>query len=49
MLEIVIFAVGFVSGMYICTQLEISINRNINNNELKKNLENYDKNKDNNR
>tara|TARA_R110002012_G_scaffold169141_4_gene332965 strand:+ start:1370 stop:1507 length:138 start_codon:yes stop_codon:yes gene_type:complete len=44
MFEIVVFGVGFISGMYICTQLEISISKNINNNKLKKNLEKLNKN-----
>ena len=48
MLEILIFGVGLVTGMYLVTQLEKGIERNINNRDLKKNLENYDKIKDNN-
>jgi hypothetical protein len=43
MLEVVMFGVGFVSGMYVCTQLEKSIDRNINTKNLKKNLERLDK------
>ena len=39
------FGVGFVSGMYVTTQLEKSIDRNINTKNLKRNLENLDKNK----
>ena len=42
MLSIIMFAVGFVSGMYIVTQLEKGIDRNINTKNLKKNLENYE-------
>tara|TARA_R110002020_G_scaffold33491_1_gene101906 strand:+ start:5905 stop:6006 length:102 start_codon:yes stop_codon:yes gene_type:complete len=29
MLEIIMFGVGFVSGMYVCTQLEKGIDKNI--------------------
>jgi len=31
MLEIIMFAVGFISGMYVVTQLEKGIDRNIDN------------------
>tara|TARA_R100000664_G_C2758656_1_gene147752 strand:- start:95 stop:232 length:138 start_codon:yes stop_codon:yes gene_type:complete len=44
MLEIITFVVGFISGMYVVTQLEKGIDRNINTKNLKKNLEKLDKN-----
>jgi hypothetical protein len=44
MLEIITFAVGFISGMYVVTQLEKGIDRNINTKNLKKNLEKLEKN-----
>ena len=44
MLEIITFVVGFISGMYVVTQLEKGIDRNINTKNLKKNLEKLEKN-----
>tara|TARA_Y100000593_G_scaffold4093_1_gene8116 strand:- start:8051 stop:8194 length:144 start_codon:yes stop_codon:yes gene_type:complete len=45
MLEVIIFVVGFISGMYVVTQLEKGIERNINTKNLKKNLDRLDKEK----
>ena len=45
MLPIITCIVGFISGMYVTTQIERSIDRNINTKNLKKNLEKLDKNK----
>jgi len=44
MLSIIMFGVGFVSGMYVVTQIEKGIDRNINTKNLKKNLEKLEKN-----
>ena len=44
MLEIITFVVGFISGMYVVTQLEKGIDRNINTKNLKNNLEKLEKN-----
>ena len=44
MLELITFIVGFISGMYVVTQLEKGIDRNINTKNLKKNLEKLEKN-----
>jgi len=44
MLAIIMFGVGFVSGMYVVTQLEKGIERNVNTKNLKKNLEKLEKN-----
>ena len=43
MLSIIMFGVGFVSGMYVVTQIEKGIDRNINTKNLKKNLEKLEK------
>jgi hypothetical protein len=43
MLAIIMFGVGFVSGMYVVTQLEKGIERNVNTKNLKKNLEKLEK------
>ena len=43
MLSIITFVVGFISGMYVVTQLEKGIDRNINTKNLKKNLEKLEK------
>jgi uncharacterized protein YneF (UPF0154 family) len=42
---IIILTVGLVVGMYITTQIKESICSNINEKELKKNLEEYEKKK----
>ena len=36
MLEIIIFGVGFISGMYVVTQIEKGIERNVENNKKSK-------------
>jgi len=45
MIEIIMFAVGFVSGMYIVTQLEKGIISNINRNNLIENIDKLNKKK----
>jgi hypothetical protein len=45
MLSIIMFAVGFISGMYIVTQIEKGISNNINRRELIKNIDKLDKKK----
>tara|TARA_R110000787_G_scaffold82517_3_gene178303 strand:- start:556 stop:789 length:234 start_codon:yes stop_codon:yes gene_type:complete len=47
MLPIITFAMGFVSGIYILSQIEKGIKTNIERNQLTKNLDNLDKNIDN--
>ena len=42
MLELIIFVVGFISGMYVITQIERSVDKNINTKNLKRNIENYE-------
>lgn len=47
MLSVIMFGVGFVSGIYIVTQIEKSISCNINRKNMIKNLEKLSKNIDN--
>lgn len=42
-LVILMMGVSFIAGMYVSTQLEKSIDRNVNMKNLKKNLERLDK------
>jgi|TARA_R100001443_G_scaffold9108_1_gene18664 hypothetical protein len=46
-LSIFTYAIGFVSGMYVLSQLESGIKSRIRNNETLKNLKKYDKKNDN--
>jgi len=47
MLEIIMFGVGFISGMYVVTQIEKGIVSNINRDKLIKNIDKLDKKKKN--
>lgn len=47
MLSIITFGVGFISGMYVVTQIEKGISSNINRSELIKNIDKLDKKKKN--
>ena len=46
MISIFAYVLGFVSGMYVLSQLEGGIKANIRNNETLKNLKKYDKKND---
>jgi uncharacterized protein YneF (UPF0154 family) len=45
MLEVIVFVMGFILGMYVVTQLEKGISNNINRKKLRKNLDKLDKKK----
>jgi len=47
MLSIIMYGVGFISGMYVVTQIEKSISHNVKRNKMMKRLDEMDKKKKN--